>query len=44
MFHVDIISRNYPGWSLTEIKSMPLRERNYWLALIKWRLDNDATN
>jgi len=32
----------YVGWTLTEIKQMPHRERMHWIALIKWRL-NAAT-
>jgi hypothetical protein len=36
------LSRFYSGWTLTEIKLMPHRERRYWLDLLKWRLDNQV--
>lgn len=28
---------SYPGWTLSEIKAMSLREREYWSALYDWK-------
>jgi hypothetical protein len=28
----DLLSQQYPGWSLTEITSLSLRERLNWLS------------
>ena len=33
----EYISRAYPGWTLTEIKNMPARERDFWIDGLKWR-------
>ena len=33
----DFLAREYPGWSLAEIREMTVRERKNWLALIAWR-------
>jgi hypothetical protein len=33
----EVLCKNYPGWGISEIKDMPARERNHWLALIMWR-------
>jgi len=33
----EYISRSYPGWTLTEIKQMPARERDFWIDGLKWR-------
>lgn len=33
----EYLSRAYTGWTLTEIKSMPARERAYWIEGLKWR-------
>jgi len=38
----DALSRTYTGWTLTEIKQMPYRERQFWLDLMKWRSDKSA--
>jgi len=35
--HYEIMTRSYPGWTLTEQKKLSHREREYWLAMIKWR-------
>jgi hypothetical protein len=40
--HYDGIAKHYPGWNLTEIKRMPAREREFWVALIKWRIDRNG--
>jgi hypothetical protein len=42
--HFDALSRAYPGWSLTEIKLMPHRERTYWLDLLRWRMEQVTPN
>ena len=36
--YYERISVAFPGWTLTEIRQMPHRERDHWAALIKWRL------
>jgi len=43
--HYDGIARHYTGWSLSDIKDMCHRERTYWVALIRWRMNtyNDAS-
>ena len=33
----EVIASNYPGWQLNEIRSMSARQRQYWLAMIKWK-------
>ena len=33
----DAISINYQGWQLSEIRNMSARQRDYWMAMIKWR-------
>jgi hypothetical protein len=38
-FYYEVISREFKGWTLTEIKAMPFRERKHWLDLIRWRND-----
>jgi len=40
--HYDGIAKHYPGWNLTEIKGMAARERDHWIALIKWRMDRSG--
>jgi len=35
--HYEVLTRNYTGWTLSEQKQMSHREREYWLAMIKWR-------
>jgi hypothetical protein len=30
MNDVAIVSKGFPGWSLADIKAMPVRERRYW--------------
>jgi hypothetical protein len=32
-----VLSRNYPGWSLDEIRGLSVRERSNWLEVIRWR-------
>ena len=31
----------YPGWDLRTMKELPIREREYWLALAKWKSENE---
>jgi hypothetical protein len=33
----SLMSQAYPGWSLSEQKRMPRREREYWIEMNKWR-------
>jgi hypothetical protein len=33
----DVIAANYPGWNLSEIRAMTLRQRDFWLRMIKWK-------
>jgi len=37
-----VIALNYPGWNLTEIRAMTMRQRNYWLKMIRWKKDKRA--
>jgi len=32
-----VLSLAYPGWTLSEQKRMPRREREYWIEMNKWR-------
>lgn len=32
-----LLTMSYPGWTLSEIKAMSLREREYWSALYDWK-------
>jgi hypothetical protein len=36
---IEVIASNYPGWQLNEIRSLSARQRQYWLAMIKWKRD-----
>jgi hypothetical protein len=33
----DLISRDYPGWGLSDMKELSYRERRYWKSMIAWR-------
>jgi hypothetical protein len=33
----EVIANNYPGWQLNEIRLLSARQRQYWLAMIKWK-------
>jgi hypothetical protein len=33
----EAIASNYPGWQLSEIRGMSARQRDYWMAMIKWK-------
>ena len=33
----EALSANYKGWTLSEQKKMPHRERQYWLSMLKYR-------
>jgi hypothetical protein len=37
----DVLTQRYPAWTLTELKTMPHRERAHWLAVSKWRQDRE---
>jgi hypothetical protein len=34
-----LIAEAYAGWGLTEIKQLTRRERQYWLAMLDYRLN-----
>lgn len=38
----DVIALNYPGWNLTEIRAMTMRQRKYWFAMIRWKRERNA--
>jgi hypothetical protein len=38
----DIISAHNIGWTLSEIRLMTYRQRNYWLKMITWKRDKRA--
>jgi hypothetical protein len=40
---VDVISRFKPGWTLTEIRRMTVRQRRYWADYATWDLERRAT-
>jgi len=33
----DVIATTYSGWTLSEIRAMTGRQRNYWLKMITWK-------
>ena len=33
----EVIAQHYPGWSLSEIRSMTGRQRRFWMAMIEWK-------
>lgn len=33
--------RWYPGWDLNTMKDLSIREREYWLALGKWKAETE---
>lgn len=35
----DVIASNYSGWTLSEIRAMTMRQRNYWQAMLRWKRD-----
>lgn len=35
----EVITSNYSGWQLNEIRSLSARQRQYWLKMIKWKRD-----
>ena len=37
-----IISENFSGWSLSDVRGMKHRERKYWIAMIKWKRERNA--
>jgi hypothetical protein len=38
MSEVEVISLYQTGWSLREVKEMPVRERRYWMRLAYHRM------
>jgi hypothetical protein len=38
-FAYEKIALNYPGWGLSDIRGLTVRERICWLKLIDWRRD-----
>lgn len=34
-----MITQTFPGWALTEIKDMSVREREYWLGVCRFKLE-----
>lgn len=38
MSEVELISKYMPGWSLREIKEMPVRERRFWASMAVYRV------
>lgn len=36
------LTRSFTGWTLTEIKRMPHREREYWVELLRWRNERES--
>lgn len=36
-FEYETIALSFIGWSLSEVRAMPIRERHYWLRVIEWR-------
>lgn len=37
--HIDLISRNYTGWSLQDIKRLTVSERRFFVKLIEYRVN-----
>jgi hypothetical protein len=33
----ELIVSEYRGWSLTEVRGMSARQREYWLKMLKWK-------
>ena len=38
----DVIAMHYTGWTLTEIRAMTIRQREYWLRMIRWKKERNA--
>lgn len=39
----DVIAFGYPGWNLSEIRALTVRQREYWVRMIRWKKDRYAT-
>ena len=39
----DVIASNYIGWGLDEIRAMSARQREYWLAMIRWKREKERS-
>lgn len=35
----ELLARAYPGWTLTEIKHLSVRERTHWLRRALWEAE-----
>jgi hypothetical protein len=33
----DALARKYPGWTLSEIRDLTVRERGNWFEILRWR-------
>jgi len=33
----DVIAMSYGGWTLSEIRLLTHRQREYWLRMIRWK-------
>jgi hypothetical protein len=38
----EIVATAYGGWGLKDIKNMPVRERRFWLSMIRWRRERNG--
>jgi len=36
-WNYDAIAQGYPGYTLSDIRSMSIRQRSFWAAMAKWR-------
>lgn len=35
----DLVAQGYPGWPLSDIKEMSIREREFWVSRIQYRTE-----
>lgn len=35
---IHLLSRVHPGWTLTEIRGLTLREKRNWLSIAMWEM------
>jgi hypothetical protein len=36
---IELLARYFKSWTLTEIKSLSIRERRHWLARAAWEIE-----
>jgi len=36
MLTYDYITQYKSGWSLAEVRALPVRERRFWVSMIQW--------